>query len=405
MTATSDVLFDPTDPALRRDPYPTYKVMRDQAPAWQAPNGTWYFTRYEDCVALMVHPALSYDSTASRAYRDGLSSDPDERERQLAETQKNRSLLDVDPPEHTRLRSLIHRAFTPTSVEASRPMIEQYVDSLLDALDGPEVDIVSEFANLLPIMVICRMMGIPTDDRDTFLAIGKAVARSVDPDVPVAEKLAANESMRNYIAGLIEGRRSSPGDDLTTRLIDAADDGRLVSDDELYINTGVLLVAGFETTTNLITNAVFRLLEHPDELARYRTDPSLDNTCIEEVLRFDPPSQFMRPRTMLAATEIGGANLEPGDAVVPLLAAANRDPAEFPDPDRFDVTRKVNRHITFGVGHHRCIGSALARMEARVAVRRLIDRFADLALSPDAPPEYRPNLQLRGFAKLPVVIG
>lgn len=399
--SASTLLFDPTDPAVRRDPFPTYRLMREQAPAWRSPEGTWYFTRYQDCVDLLLNPALSYDSTASSAYQAGLSSDPDERARQLAETQKNRSLLDVDPPEHTRLRSLIHRAFTPTSVEQSRSLIIEYVDSLLDAIEGSTVDLVSEFASLLPILVICRMMGIPTDDRDTFLAIGNAVARSVDPDVPVAEKLAANERMRNYIAQLIEHRRGTPGDDLTTRLIDAADDGRLVSNDELYINTGVLLIAGFETTTNLITNAVFRLVQHPEQLANFLADPELTNSCIEEVLRYDPPTHFMRPRTIIAETELGGAELHPGDAVVPLFAAANRDPAEFDDPETFDVARKVNRHLTFGVGHHRCIGSALARIEGRIAVRRIFERFPNLALA-DEEPELRPNLQLRGFAKLPV---
>lgn len=404
MTTTEAPLFDPADPALRRDPYPTYRRMREESPAWQSPDGVWYFTRYRDCVELMTHPALSYDSTAARSYQAGLSVDPEERAHQLAETQKNRSLLDVDPPEHTRLRSLIHRAFTPTSVEESRPLIEEYVDDLIGSFSGTRVDLVAEFGSMLPILVICRMMGIPTDDRHTFLEIGNAVARSVDPDMPVAEKLAANLALRNYIADIIRHRRTTPGDDLTTRLIDAADDGR-VSDDELAINTGVLLVAGFETTTNLITNAVYRLIENADQRAAFLADPSLDRTCIEEALRYDPPAQFMRARTITARTTIGGADLHPGDPVIPVFAAANRDPEEFPDPDRFDIRRTVNRHLAFGVGHHRCIGAALARIEGRVAVRRLLERFPDMQLSPTEEPEFRPNLQLRGFSKLPVVLG
>jgi cytochrome P450 len=402
--STTALLFDPTDPSVRQNPYPAYRRMREQSPAWRSPDGVWYFTRYHDCVELMRSPALSYDSTASRAYQAGLSQDPEERAHQQAETQKNRSLLDVDPPEHTRLRSLINRAFTAPAVEASRPTIVQYVDSLMDQFTTSRVDLVSDFGSLLPIMVICRMMGVDPEERREFLEIGDMVARSVDPDVPVPEKLDANARMRHYIARLVDMRRSKPGDDLMTRLIEATDDGRLASEDELIINTGILLIAGFETTTNLITNAVFRLLQDPERVEAYLADPSLDRTCIEEVLRYDPPTHFMRARTIVADTEIGGAELHPGDPVVPLLAAANRDPDEFDNPDTFDMSRKVNRHLSFGVGHHLCIGASLARLEGQIALRRLLERFPDLQLAPNQEPEYRPNLQLRGFSKLAVVL-
>jgi cytochrome P450 len=400
--STTALLFDPTDPGLRRDPYPTYRRMREEAPAWRHPAGTWYFTRYEDCVNLLRSPALSYDSTASAAYRSGLSSDPAERACQLAETQKNRSLLDVDPPEHTRLRSLINRAFTPMAVEEARPLILEYVEDLLDQLGGSSVDVVSEFASVLPILVICRMMGIPIEERHEFLDIGNQVARSVDPDVPVPAKLAANARMRDYIGRLVEQRRSRPGTDLMTKLIEASEDGRLVSEDELRINSGVLLIAGFETTTNLITNGVYRLLEDPDQLSAFVGDRSLERTGLEELLRFDPPTQFMRARTIIADTELGGAHLHPGDAVVPLLAAANRDPEEFDHPDTLDVARKANRHLSFGVGHHLCIGAALARMEASLALQCLFRRFPAMRLSAADEPEFRPNLQLRGFSRLMV---
>ncbi|MFI5047894.1 MAG: cytochrome P450 [Acidimicrobiia bacterium] len=405
MTTSTDILFDPTDPELRRDPYPTYRRMREEAPAWRSPGGTWYFSRYEDCVDLMRSPALSYDSTATAAYQASLSDDDEVRAHQLAETQKNKSLLDVDPPEHTRLRSLINRAFTPGAVEETRPMIDEYVDMLIDTFDGDTIDLVEHYGSMLPILVICRMMGISTDDRHEFLAVGNAVARSVDPDVPLEQKLVANARMREYIGGLVDARRSTPGDDLMTRLIEATEDGRIVSLDELLINTGILLIAGFETTTNLITNGVYRLLERPDQLAAYTADAAMDRTAIDEILRFDPPTQFMRARTIIEDTEIGGAELHPGDPVVPLLAAANRDPEEFEDAERLDVARGVNRHLSFGVGHHLCIGAGLARMEARVAIRRLFERYPDLALAPDQEPEYRPNLQLRGFSKLPVTLG
>jgi cytochrome P450 len=189
-----------------------------------------------------------------------------------------------------------------------------------------------------------------------------------------------------------------------TRLIEAADDGRLAGEDELVVNTGVLLVAGFETTTNLITNAVFRLLEHPEQLEAFLADPSVDRTCVEEVLRFDPPSQFVRARTIKTETEIGGFTIHAGDAIIPVLAAANRDPDEFDDPETFTITRRVNRHLSFGVGHHLCIGATLARTEAAIAIRQLFERFPNLALVADDEPEYRPNLQLRGFSRLPVTL-
>ena len=210
MTTSTEILFDPTNPELRRDPYPTYRRMREEAPAWRSPTGTWYFSRYEDCVDLMRSPALSYDSTATAAYQSSLSDDPEVRARQVAETAKNKSLLDVDPPEHTRLRSLINRAFTPGAVAESLPVIDEYVDMLLDALEGDTVDLVEHYGSMLPILIICRMMGVSTDDRHEFLAVGNAVARSVDPDVPLEQKLVANARMREYIGGLVEERRSTP---------------------------------------------------------------------------------------------------------------------------------------------------------------------------------------------------
>jgi cytochrome P450 len=396
---TATLLFDPTDPQLRRDPYPTYLRMREESPAWLSPDGIWYFTRYQYCCDLFRNPALSYDATAARSYQRQLSTDPEERARQLEDVRKSRSLLDVDPPEHTRLRSLIHRAFTAPTVEASRPLIVSWVDRLMDDFEGGSVELVSEFASMLPILVICNMLGIPTEERHEFLAIGNASSRSVDPDVPVSEKLANSRRQRAYISRLIEERRKAPADDLMSRLIDAADDGR-IAEDELVVNTGAVLIAGFETTTNLITNAIYRLLQYPEQLALLRAEPELIGNTVEETLRFDPPAQFMRPRTIIADCEIGGAELHPGDPVVPLIAAANRDPEEFDHPETYDVARRVNRHLSFGVGHHLCIGSSLARMEAQEAILRLVQRYPNLAVSTEEPPEYRPNLQLRGFSKL-----
>ncbi|HXY93841.1 MAG TPA: hypothetical protein VEP49_15265, partial [Acidimicrobiia bacterium] len=193
------MLFDASDPVLRRDPYPTYRRMREEAPAWLSPDGIWYFTRYEDCFTLFRHPALSYDFSESRAFRAALSSDPERRERQLESAKRHRSLLEHDPPEHTRLRSLINRAFTAPSVEASRPVIERYIDELIDGFEGVKVDLVDAFGSMLPILVICDMMGVHPEERRDFLGIGNDIARAMDPDVPLEEKSAAGRNMRSYI--------------------------------------------------------------------------------------------------------------------------------------------------------------------------------------------------------------
>ncbi|CUU55450.1 Cytochrome P450 [Parafrankia irregularis] len=401
MTDSTDLLFDPTDPATRRDPYPTYRRMRAEAPVWRSPEGVHYLSRYQDCYALFRNPALSYDTLTTRAFHDSLSPDPAVRERQLADARRSRTILELDPPEHTRMRGLLTRAFSVRTVEASEPMISGYVDQLLDGLNGPTIDLVSDFAVMLPVLVICDMLGVPVDERHQFIAIGHAVTRSVDPGVPVDDRNAANQRLRDYIATLVAIRREHPGDDLMTRLIEAADDGRLADEEELLSNTGLLLLAGFESTTNLITNAVYQLLSHPDQLAALTEEPAHIRTAIEEVLRFDPPVHMMRPRTITGDAQLGDTQFHQGDAVVPMLAAANRDPAEFEDAETFDIRRSVNRHMGFGLGHHMCLGAALARMEARLAVTRLFARFPALALATDEP-AFRPHLTVRGFAELPV---
>ena len=403
MTATQ-VLFDPGDPALRRDPYPKYRRLREQSPVWRSPDGVYYLSRYRDCFELFRNPALSYDTLATKAFRDSLSPDPAERARQLEQARRSRTVLDLDPPEHSRLRSLMSRAFAVRTVEASEPMIARYVDELLDSIKDPTIDLVRDFAVLLPILVICEMLGVPAEQRHEFVTIGDAMTRTVDPGVPAGERNAATERLRDYIATLVAVRRDHPGDDLMSRLIEAAEDGRLASQDELLSNTGLLLIAGFETTTNLITNAVYQLLRHPDQLAALTAEPALIRTAIEEVLRFDPPVHMMRARTLNAEIQLGDVQLSPGDSVVLLLAAANRDPDEFENPEIFDIGRSVNRHLGFGLGHHMCIGAALARMETRLAVTRIFERFPSLALAPHDTPELRPSLAIRGFARLPVTL-
>jgi cytochrome P450 len=398
----TEVLFDPADPGLRRDPYPVYRRLREQAPTYRSPAGVWYFSRYADCFALFRDPALSYDPTKTTVFQATLSDEPGQRERQLAEFHKSRTVLEVDPPEHTRMRALFSRAFTPRALAEIAPVIDQLADELLDELDGPRIDLVKDFSIKLPVRVICEMLGVQAQEQERFAAIANALVRTVDPQVPPDERIAANKNMREYIAALVAVRRQHPGDDLMTRLIEAAADGRLSSEDELLSNTGLLLAAGFETTTGLVTNAVYQLITHPGERAALERDPELIRTAVEEVLRFDPPVHMMRPHTITADVTIGGAELHAGDAVAPLIAAANRDPAEFPDAETFDITRSVNRHMGFGLGHHMCVGAALARMETQAVVSRVFARFPGLALAADDEPTFRPHLSVRGFERLPV---
>jgi cytochrome P450 len=401
MTLSTDpILFDPSDLGLRKDPYPTYRRMREEAPVWRAPDGIWYLSRYADGFELLRNSQLSYDRTLTSTFQQRLSPDPERRAEQLEEYSRHLTMLDVDPPEHTRLRSLVNRAFTAPTVEGIRGRVVEVVDSLMDDFDSSSVDLVGDFGMMVPILVICEMLGVPAEERSEFVEIGDAMARTVDLDVPFEERLVALQRQNEYIVHLIQRRRRHPGDDLITRLIEAADDGRLASDDELVANTGLLLIAGFETTTNLITNAVYQLLRHPAELDVLRADPSVIATTIEEVLRFDPPVQMSgRPRTVHDDVSVGGITLHPGDTAVIVIAAANRDPAEFPDPERFDIRRSPNRHMTFGMGIHLCAGAALGRLEARIAVQHLIERFPDLELGREEP-EYRTNLALRGFSRL-----
>jgi cytochrome P450 len=402
--STGEVLFDPVDPALRRDPYSRYRRMREEAPIWESPDGILYLTRYDDCFAMFRSPDLSYQTTATRAFQATLPSDPRKRQERLDLLAKNRNLLDTDPPEHTRLRSHVNRAFSALAVERMRADIEGIVHALIDQMiDRGSADLVADFGQLLPIYVICEILGVPPEERSTFVALGDRVGRAIDPGVSPQEKIDAPAAMIAYMAQLTDARRQAPADDVLSHLIAAADDGDRLTQDELLANSAVLLQAGFETTTNLIVNAIMCFLHDRPQLELVLGDADVMRSGIEEVLRFRPPVHFMRPRAIARTTEIGGHVFQAGDAVVPVMAAANHDPAQFPEPDRFDVTRSPNRHLSFGVGHHLCVGSSLARAEGAIAVDALFRRLPSMTLAvAEDDLEYRPNLTLPGLARLPV---
>jgi len=395
----SDITFNPMAPEFVADPYPTYHRLRAEDPVHQSPLGFWVLTRYEDVVASLRDPRMVKEPIAAFvAARFGLAAPP---------TGMGLSMLDRDPPDHTRLRGLVSKAFTPRVIEQLRPHIQQIVDGLLDKVEGkPGMDLIEQFAYPLPVIVICEMLGVPVADHERFKGWGLDIARGLDaimlpPDSPVAERsMHARHALAAYFRELIAARRAAPRDDMLSGLIAAEEAGDKLSEDELLATCILLLVAGHETTVNLIGNGSLALLRHPDQRKRLQDDPGLITTAVEELLRFDGPVQ----RTARIPSEdvvIGGRTIGKGEMVMPFIGAADRDPAQFPDPDRLDLGRTDNRHIAFGWGIHFCIGAPLARVEGQIAINTLLRRKPKLALATETP-EYRQSLTLRGLSHLPV---
>jgi len=398
---SSDLDYNPFLPEFRRDPYPFYERMRDAEPVHWNPPGIWVLTRHEDAVAMLRHPRMSSDFRNSELYlvfREMQGIDP--------ATERQPSMLFRDPPDHTRLRGLVTKAFTAKRVEDLRPRMERIVDDLLDAaLARGEMDVVADLAYPLPVKVICEMLGVPEEDHHRFHAWSADLVVTLDPMVPpdvMARAMVAGEAFDVYFADLIAKRRRDPKDDLLSALIAAEEEGGRLSEEELLTQLVLLLVAGHETTVNLISNGMLALLRHPDELGRLRADPGLIKTGVEELLRYYPPVQ-LTGRIPLEDTEIGGVNVRRGQQVVALVGAANRDPAQFDHPDRLDLSREPNRHIAFGGGIHRCLGAALARAEGQVAIGALVRRTASIDALTDEP-VWKETITLRGLATLPVTI-
>jgi cytochrome P450 len=314
-------------------------------------------------------------------------------------------MLDRDPPDHTRLRALVSKAFTQKALERLRPHIQQIVDGLLRRVEGKgTMDLIEEFAYPLPVQVICEMLGVPVADHERFKGWGLDIARGLDaimlpPDSEVAKhSIAARHALSDYFRGLVAERRAAPREDMLSALIAAEEAGDTLNEDELLATCLLLLVAGHETTVNLIGNGTLALLRHPDQLQKLRDNPALIGSAVEELLRYDGPVQ----RTARIPSEditIGGRTIPKGEMVMPFLGAADRDPAQFPDPDRLDITRADNHHIAFGMGIHFCLGAPLARMEGQIAINTMLKRLSKLHLATDRP-EYRESLTLRGVKSL-----
>jgi cytochrome P450 len=355
-------------------------------------------TRYEDVVSSLRDARMVKEPIAAFvAARFGLPAPP---------TGMGLSMLDRDPPDHTRLRGLVSKAFTPRVIEQLRPHIQGIVNRLLDKVEGePGMDLIEQFAYPLPVIVICEMLGVPVADHERFKGWGLDIARGLDaillpPDSPVAERsMHARHALAAYFRELIAERRAAPRDDMLSGLIAAEEAGDKLTEDELLATCILLLVAGHETTVNLIGNGTLALLRHPEQRKRLQEDPGLITTAVEELLRFDGPVQ----RTARIPSEdvtFGGKTIGKGEMVMPFIGAADRDPRQFPDPDRLDLGRTDNRHIAFGWGIHFCIGAPLARVEGQIAINTLLKRQPKLALA--ATPQHRQSLTLRGLTTLPV---
>jgi cytochrome P450 len=390
--------FNPMDPEFLADPYPTYHRLRDEDPVHHSPMDFWVLTRYEDVAAVLRDPRFIKEPLVSMvAARFGVSVPPG----------VGLSMLDRDPPDHTRLRSLVSKAFTPRVVEGLRPRIQKMVDELITRAEAVgTMDLIEEFAYPIPVNVICEMLGVPVEDHERFKGWSLDIARGLDsvwlpPESEIPKRSgAARHAIGDYMRGLIAERRASPRGDLLSALIAAEEAGDKLGEDELIATCILLLIAGHETTVNLIGNGTLALLRHPEELRRLRETPGLITSAVEELLRYDGPVQRTARITSTAVT-LGGRTIPKGEMVMPFIGAADRDPSQFPDPDRLDLGRADNRHIAFGWGIHFCLGAPLARVEGQIAIDTLVRRLPRLALVNDEP-EHRQSLTIRGLKALPV---
>jgi cytochrome P450 len=394
--------FNPLDPSFIADPYPFYRRLREQAPVLKTPQGFWLLTRYAD-VAFALRDrrfGKNFAGNMQRRYGTDVLKEP-------AVASLSNTMLVQDPPDHTRLRGLVTKAFTARRVADMRTRIRALVDQQLDrVIDKGAMDVMVDLAHRLPVIVICDMLGIPEEHRAPFLVGNNVNGRILEPVPMSAEEMAqANASTvaaNSYFDQLCELRRREPRDDLTTELVQAEEAGDRLSSEELRANIMLLFGAGHETTTNLIGNGLLALHRQPDQWQRLKADPSLIANAIEELLRFDSSVQ-LTGRVTNAEVEVGGVKLPAGESVIMLLGAANRDPAQYPDPDRLDVGRPNVRPMSFGGGIHHCLGAQLARLEAELAFTALIERLPNIELPEKDTPAWRRSFTLRGLSRLPAV--
>ncbi|KXK58205.1 cytochrome [Micromonospora rosaria] len=391
-------------PPGRVDPYPTYARLRAHGPVLQGPEFS-LVNGYAEADAILRDNRFGVlDDVLRDQVLPGWRGSP-------AMESISRSMLRTNPPDHSRMRRLAAGAFTPRRIAELRAVITAQAGELIDAMaakgrDGAVVDVMAEFAYPLPVGVICTLLGVPAADWPLFRRWSADLTVVLEPEITAAELAVADRGateLRAYLTELIEARRRAPADDLTSALVRVHDaDGDRLTGDELLANLVVLLVAGFETTTNLLGNGLVVLLDHPREAEALRTRPDLAPQYVEELLRYDSPVQ-LTTRITTTAVRSGGLDLPAGSWVLVLLGAANRDPRRYPEPDRFDAWRAHPQPLSFGAGAHFCLGAGLARLEAQVAFPLLVRRLPGLELA--ARPRRRPRLTLRGYDTLPATVG
>lgn len=398
------LLLQMLEPVNRANPYPLFAQIRELGPLLMPESNMTVFSSFADCDEVLRHPDSCSDSMKSSVVQRQLASGA------MPPRGNTPGFLFLDPPDHTRLRKLAQQAFAPRVVRALEPEIAATVDGLLDAMaDAGSADLISGLAYPLPVAVICRLLGVPVADESRFSSAAALVAQALDPimsitgapDPEADARLEAGAWLREYLGELVEQRRADPREDLISALIAAEEGGDQLTADEIVATCNLLLIAGHETTVNLIANAAQEMLRNPEHWAALAADAELAGAIVEETLRFDPPVQLVM-RIAGADMRIGVQDIQAGDTMLLLLAAAQRDPDMYDEPDRFRPGRESLRHLSFGLGPHFCLGAPLARLEARVALSKLTARFPGARLNAD--PGYKPNITLRGLATLSVAL-
>ena len=405
MTDIEQLVFNPLQPGYIENPHEHLGELRDRDPVHESVFESWILFRYDDVSRLLRDPGMSVsdqnieaiDEQRAAVFIDAYG----------GEAEPSTSMLGADPPDHTRLRQLVSKAFTPSAIDGLRPLVERLVDDVLDVMQARgSADVVTELAFPLPFDVISEMLGMPEADKDLIAGWSAAVVKTLDPIITEEESREAVEADRllaAHVDGVIEWKRANPADDILTAMIAAEEDGDRLSPKELRDQVVLLFVAGHETTVNLIGTGIYELLRHPDQLALLRHDPSLDVGAVDELLRYVSPVQFSR-RVTLQPVEYGGRTIPAGANVLAGLASGNRDPERWgPTAQELDLRRKgAGKHLSFGSGIHFCLGSSLARLEAQVAIGRFVRRFPNARL--DGEPEWNGRINLRGLEHLPVAL-
>jgi cytochrome P450 len=386
-------MFNPFSPEVRQDPFPHYARLRAEAPVYKTDMGFWLVSRYQDVQYVLKTPQLfsSEAMAGPQGHVEGVIP----------------SIITMDPPDHGKFRSIVTRAFTPRIIAELEPRVREITHSLTSHIGrGPEFDFVEKIALPLPVRVIAELLGVepkrfPDFKRWSDLLVDQMMRPGAPPE-QLAYEQAEGAAFRQYFTWAIEERRKHPRNDLISALVQAEVDGERLSEDDIFAFAGLLLVAGNETTTNLLSNMIVALLRNPDQLEMLIADPSLIPNAVEETLRYDSPVQMLF-RFAREDVELGGEIIPKGSLVWPMLGSANRDETRFPDPDRYDITREVSGQVAFGYGIHFCLGAPLARLETRIAMEELLPVLAEARL-PERPLEYIDAFFLRGLKRLPVAM-